>query len=202
MKKVKKAAACIFALWLALVMLEGVRLAGSTDPSKRPLLSLGGVQAQDCCAEYVSLGFAQDYHLGEGDRFVSGQFRVLGVPVVRWDYGKDSPPDRVRIYLQEERDTPEESWMETGDAGVIAQLLRLRRSLPTEETSRPCDVPRYRIAFLRGQEEVEVWHLDYAGVTSGDYFGMGNRQLPDTAAYETVSRLLREEGWTGHVVCY
>lgn len=75
----------LFLCWALFVAAEGVRLIGSTDPGVYPLIRLGGLQAADQCAEYQSLGFTQYYQLTEGDEFVSGEFRVLGIPVARWE---------------------------------------------------------------------------------------------------------------------
>ena len=199
MKKVRKAALCAALFWVVLTAAEGIRLVGSTDPERAPLLDLGGTQAEDCCAEYISLGFVQDYHLGEDGRFVSGQFRVLGFPVARWDYTESRMPDCVRVSLQQIQG--QEGWMESRDGQVISTLLQLRRQARVQETSRPCETPRYLITFMQGGQELERWYLSGTGVTSGDYFGLGNRQLQDTGAYEEVGRLLREKEWTGMLIC-
>lgn len=67
------------------VAVEGIRLIGSTDPGKYPLLYISGTHIQDELADYNSLGFSQEYHLSEGDSFVYGEFDVLGIRVARWE---------------------------------------------------------------------------------------------------------------------
>ena len=71
--------------WGIFVAVEGVRLIGSTDPGKYPLLYLSGTHIQDALADYNSLGFSQEYHLSNGDSFVYGEFSVLGITVARWE---------------------------------------------------------------------------------------------------------------------
>lgn len=73
--------------WGTLVAVEGVRLIGSTDPGKYPLLYTSGTHIQDELADYNSLGFSQKYHLSNGDSFVYGEFCVLGITVARWEKG-------------------------------------------------------------------------------------------------------------------
>ena len=83
-KKIRTIVITIIACWLLLVIIDGVRLIGSTDPGRRPLLNLGGIQAADKIAEYDSLGFSQTYHLTDGDAFASGEFTVLGLRIAQW----------------------------------------------------------------------------------------------------------------------
>ena len=71
--------------WGMLVTIEGVRLIGSTDPRKYPLLYISGTHIQDKLAGYNSLGFSQEYHLSDGDSFVCGEFSVLGITIARWE---------------------------------------------------------------------------------------------------------------------
>ena len=75
---------CIFLCWLILFTVETGRLIDSRDPSLAPLLTIGNRQVADELALYQSLGFTQVYHLGEGGEFVSGEFRLFGIPAERW----------------------------------------------------------------------------------------------------------------------
>lgn len=84
MKKFLRFCMAIILCWGLLVAIEGVRLIGSTDPGKQPLLYISGTHIQDELADYNSLGFSQEYHLAEGDAFVYGEFYVLGIRVSRW----------------------------------------------------------------------------------------------------------------------
>ena len=78
---------CLFLAWLIWVTVETGRLIDSRDPSLAPLITIGGKQVADELALYQSLGFTQVYHLGEGNEFVSGEFRLFGIPAERWgDY--------------------------------------------------------------------------------------------------------------------
>ena len=78
---------CIVLCWLIWTTIETGRLIDSRDPSLAPLITIGSRQAADELALYQSLGFTQVYHLTEGDEFVSGEFRVFGIPAERWgDY--------------------------------------------------------------------------------------------------------------------
>ena len=71
--------------WVLFVSVEGFHLIGSTDPGRFPFLRLGGVQTQDIVARYDSLGFSQIYYLTDGDTFISGEFKVLGFSVKKWE---------------------------------------------------------------------------------------------------------------------
>ena len=84
-KKLRTIVVAIIACWLFLVIIDGVRLIGSTDPERRPLLNIGGIQAADKIAEYDSPGFSQTYHLTDGDAFSSGEFTVLGLSIAHWE---------------------------------------------------------------------------------------------------------------------
>lgn len=75
----------ILAFWAVFVAVEGVRLIGSADPGKYPILTIYTTQTADEIADYHSLGFAQTYHLTVGDTFVYGEFSVLGVRLFRWE---------------------------------------------------------------------------------------------------------------------
>lgn len=85
LKKVLTVVLCVIICWVAFVTIEGLRLIGSTDPGKYPLITLGGAQTADELAEYLSLGFSQEYHLTSGDAFVYGEFKVLGMRISRWE---------------------------------------------------------------------------------------------------------------------
>lgn len=84
-KKAIKILASILICWIAFVTVEGFRLIGSTDPGKYPLINVGSLQMQDNLAEYVSIGFSQEYHLTTGDTFVYGEFKVMGIRIARWE---------------------------------------------------------------------------------------------------------------------
>ena len=84
-KKILKAVLGILICWGIFVAIEGFRLIGSTDPGKCPLITLGSTQTADEIADYGSLGFSQTYHLTNGDAFVYGEFRVLGIRSARWE---------------------------------------------------------------------------------------------------------------------
>ena len=90
-QKILKAVSGILICWGIFVAVEGLRLIGSTDPKKYPLLVFGSIQIADEIADYGSLGFSQTYHLTNGDSFVYGEFRVLGIRVARWENGTFSP---------------------------------------------------------------------------------------------------------------
>lgn len=75
----------ILACWAVFVAVEGVRLIGSADPGKYPILTIYSIQTADEIADYHSLGFAQTYHLTARDAFVYGEFSVLGVRLFRWE---------------------------------------------------------------------------------------------------------------------
>lgn len=75
----------ILICWLILISVDGVRLIGSKDPGKYPLLYLGGIQHADKIAKYDSIGFSQIYNLTDGDVFVSGEFKVLGITITHWE---------------------------------------------------------------------------------------------------------------------
>ena len=85
MKKCLKVIIAIILCWGVLVAIEGVRLIGSTDPGKQPLIYISGTHIQDKLADYNSLGFSQEYHLSDGDSFVYGEFFVLGIRASRWE---------------------------------------------------------------------------------------------------------------------
>lgn len=86
-KRVRALIATLLTLvcWGAFVALEGLRLIGSTDAGKYPLIIMGSTQTADELAEYRSLGFSQEYHLTSGDTFVYGEFKVLGMKIARWE---------------------------------------------------------------------------------------------------------------------
>ena len=86
-KKFLKVFLTIILCWGIFVAVEGVRLIGSTDPGKYPLLYISGTHIQDELAAYNSLGFSQEYYLSDGDSFVYGEFYVLGIRVARWENG-------------------------------------------------------------------------------------------------------------------
>jgi len=75
---------CIVLCWLIWTTIETERLVFSTDPTLAPLITIGGRHVADELALYQSLGFTQVYYLGEGDEFVSGEFRLFGFPTERW----------------------------------------------------------------------------------------------------------------------
>ena len=83
-KKVLVILLLLLFLWSSLVMVEYARLRGSTDPGKKPLITLGSTQTQNELAEYHSLGFTQRYKLTEGDQVIYGEFTVLGLKVTSW----------------------------------------------------------------------------------------------------------------------
>lgn len=74
----------ILLCWLLLVVIEGFSLIGSTDAGKHTLLYISGTHIQDELAEYGSLGFSQVYHLSDGNSFVYGEFKVLGIRIAKW----------------------------------------------------------------------------------------------------------------------
>lgn len=84
-KKLLKGFLIIALCWILFLTFEGVRLIGSTDPGKYPIVYLSGHHIQDELAEYESLGFSQVYHLSAGDTFVYGEFHMLGIRVARWE---------------------------------------------------------------------------------------------------------------------
>lgn len=84
-KKLLKMLLAVVLCWGVLVVIEGFRLIGSTNPGKYPLLYIAGTHIQDDLAKYDSLGFSQEYHLSDGDSFVYGEFYILGIRVVRWE---------------------------------------------------------------------------------------------------------------------
>lgn len=75
---------CLVLVWLIWVTAETGRLIDSRDPSLAPLITIGGQQIADELALYQSLGFTQVYYLCEGNEFVSGEFRLFGIPAERW----------------------------------------------------------------------------------------------------------------------
>ncbi|MBE6969984.1 MAG: hypothetical protein E7442_07720 [Ruminococcaceae bacterium] len=78
---------CIFLCWLIWTTIETGRLVYSTDPAVTPMITIGRKQVADELVLYQSLGFTQVYHLAEGNEFVSGEFRIFGIPAERWgDY--------------------------------------------------------------------------------------------------------------------
>ena len=84
-KKAIKILVAILICWLALVTVESFRLIGSTDPGKYPLINVGSLQIQDNLAEYISIGFSQEYPLTTEDTFVYGEFKVMGIRIARWE---------------------------------------------------------------------------------------------------------------------
>lgn len=84
-KKLLKMILVLVLCWGVLVVIEGFRLIGSTNPGKYPLITLGSHQSQDEIADYGSLGFSQTYHLTDGDSFVYGEFKVLGIRIALWE---------------------------------------------------------------------------------------------------------------------
>ncbi len=84
-KKLLKILLAVILCWVVFVVIEGFRLIGSTDTGKYPLLYIRGTHIQDELAKYDSLGFSQEYHLSYGDTFVYGEFKILGIRVVRWE---------------------------------------------------------------------------------------------------------------------
>lgn len=78
-------ALCLLLCWLILFTVETGRLVGSTDPSVAPHLTVATSHKQGDFLMYRSLGFTQVYHLGEGDEFVSGEFRLFGITAERWE---------------------------------------------------------------------------------------------------------------------
>ena len=75
---------CSVLCWLIWTTIETERLVFSTDPTLAPMITIGGRHVADELALYQSLGFTQVYYLGEGDEFVSGEFRLFGIPTERW----------------------------------------------------------------------------------------------------------------------
>ena len=84
-KKILKAVLGILWAFFNAVNPDMSQLFGSTDPGKCPLITLGSTQTADEIADYGSLGFSQTYHLTNGDAFVYGEFRVLGIRIARWE---------------------------------------------------------------------------------------------------------------------
>ena len=84
-KKLRNVFLAAILCWGIFVFVEGLRLIGSTDPGKYPLLNISGTHIQDELAEYGSLGFSQAYHLSDGDSFLHGEFRVLGIRIAIWE---------------------------------------------------------------------------------------------------------------------
>ncbi|MBQ2895411.1 MAG: hypothetical protein IJE26_01720 [Oscillospiraceae bacterium] len=78
---------CIFLCWVIWFTIESGRLVYSTDPSLAPLITISSRHVADELVLYQSLGFSQVYYLGEGDEFVSGEFRLFGIPAERWGDG-------------------------------------------------------------------------------------------------------------------
>ena len=70
---------------IVFVAIEGIHLIGSSNPGRRPILTIGSTQIQDKRADYLSLGFSQEYHLTTDDIFVYGEFKVLGIRLARWE---------------------------------------------------------------------------------------------------------------------
>ena len=84
-KRVIKILLAIVLCWSIYVTVEGIRLVGSTDPGKYPVLRLSGSHIQDELDEYGSLGFSVKYHLSYGDSFEYGEFYILGIKAARWE---------------------------------------------------------------------------------------------------------------------
>ena len=84
-KRVIKILLAVVLCWSIYVTLEGIRLVGSTDPGKYPVLRLSGSQIQDELAEYGSLGFSVKYHLSYGDSFEYGEIYILRIKAARWE---------------------------------------------------------------------------------------------------------------------
>ena len=85
MKKILKILSAVILVWGILVAVEGFRLIGSTDPGKHPLITTESIQIADETTDYGSLGFSQAYYLSAGDLFVCGEFKVLGIPISKWE---------------------------------------------------------------------------------------------------------------------
>lgn len=67
------------------------------------------------------------------------------------------------------------------------KVFDLYNSLSFQETARPMDFPRIIVYFLDEDGETTEWYLDYAGLTAGDEFGLGNKQiLGDINVYDTI----------------
>lgn len=58
-----------------------------------------------------------------------------------------------------------------------SEVFELYNSLSFQDTSLPMDFPRFIIYFVDEDREVIEWYLDYAGLTAGSEFGLGNKQI-------------------------
>lgn len=72
-------------LWLSLFSIDIVRLKGNEDISKRPIVT---TYLEGYAPEYMyyeSIGYTVYYNLTGDAQFVSGEIRVLGIPLIIWE---------------------------------------------------------------------------------------------------------------------
>ena len=71
-------------LWLSLFSTDIVRLKGNKDISKRPLVTTNFEGYAPEYMYYESIGYTVYYNLTGNAKFVSGEIRVLGIPLIIW----------------------------------------------------------------------------------------------------------------------
>ena len=72
-------------LWLSLFSIDIIRLKGNEDISKRPIVT---TYLEGYASEYMyyeSIGYTVYYNLTGNAQFVSGEIRVLGIPLIIWE---------------------------------------------------------------------------------------------------------------------
>lgn len=75
----------IVVLWLSLFSIDIVRLKGNEDISKRPIVTTYYEGYAPKYMYYESLGYTVYYNLAGNAEFVSGEIRVLGIPLIIWE---------------------------------------------------------------------------------------------------------------------
>lgn len=72
----------------------------------------------------------------------------------------------------------------------IDRLLEVYNSLSYQDTTRPMDFPRLIVYFYGRDGEVAHWRLDFAGLTSGSEFGLGNKLvIGEASTYNAIYEL-------------
>lgn len=72
-------------LWLSLFSIDIVRLKGNENISKRPIITTYFKGYAPEYMYYKSIGYTVYYNLTGEAQFVSGEIRVLGIPLIIWE---------------------------------------------------------------------------------------------------------------------
>ena len=72
-------------LWVSLFSLDIARLKGNEDISKRPIVTTYFEGYAPEYMYYESVGYTVYYNLTGNAQFVSGEIRVLGIPLIIWE---------------------------------------------------------------------------------------------------------------------